>query len=137
MKKQLSRALLVVMALSLALSLAACGKKSLEDAVNNDKEIQSSIEELKTAAAAQNMTIDVYAEGDALHYDYILPLTVTAEELETALPQLQVMADSLKESLQGLANDLKGDVSNSSVKIVVNFYDEAKTELLTTEIEAE
>ena len=137
MKKQLSRVLLVVMALSLALSLAACGKKSLEDAVNNDQEIQDSIEELKTAATAQNMTIDVYAEGDALHYDYILPISVSEEELVAALPQLEAMADTLKSSLQTLANDLKKEVSNSTVKIVVTFYDEAKTELLTTEIEAE
>lgn len=137
MKKKLSRIFLVILALSMALSLTACGKRALEDAINNDKDVQASIEEIKNSAAEQDITVDIYAEGDYLFYDYILPLSVTEDELELVLPQIEDMADVLKAALKDLANDIKGKVSNDTVKIVVSFYDEAKTELLTTTIEAD
>ena len=78
-KRILSLAMAACLALSMMLTLSACGKKNLEEYFNTDtmqKLVTSSVEQYES----QGMELKMYAEGDELHYD----LTLTT--IETTAP---------------------------------------------------
>ena len=77
-KRILSLTLTICLALSMMLTLSACGKKNLEEYFNTDtmqKLVTSSVEQYES----QGMELKMYAEGDELHYD----LTLTTIETRT------------------------------------------------------
>ena len=65
-KRILSLAMAACLALSMMLTLSACGKKNLEEYFNTDtmqKLVTSSVEQYES----QGMELKMYAEGDELH----------------------------------------------------------------------
>ena len=125
-KRILSLTLTICLALSMMLTLSACGKKNLEEYFNTDtmqKLVTSSIEQYES----QGMELKMYAEGDELHYDLTLETTdddrsVYAEALEAGLAETaQTFVDAAK--------DVQKSVSNETVLVVVTYFDAAGVEL--------
>ena len=88
-KRILSLAMAACLALSMMLTLSACGKKNLEEYFNTDtmqKLVTSSVEQYES----QGMELKMYAEGDELHYD----LTLTT--IETTDDDRSVYAEALE-----------------------------------------
>ena len=117
-KRILSLAMAACLALSMMLTLSACGKKNLEEYFNTDtmqKLVTSSIEQYES----QGMELKMYAEGDELHYDLTL---TTIEALEAGLAETaQTFVDAAK--------DVQKSVSNETVLVVVTYFDAAGVEL--------
>ena len=91
-KRILSLTLTICLALSMMLTLSACGKKNLEEYFNTDtmqKLVTSSVEQYES----QGMELKMYAEGDELHYD----LTLTT--IETTDDDRSVYAEALEAGL--------------------------------------
>ena len=96
-KRILSLAMAACLALSMMLTLSACGKKNLEEYFNTDtmqKLVTSSIEQYES----QGMELKMYAEGDELHYD----LTLTT--IETTDDDRSVYAEALEAGLAETAS---------------------------------
>ena len=114
-KRILSLTLTICLALSMMLTLSACGKKNLEEYFNTDtmqKLVTSSVEQYES----QGMELKMYAEGDELHY------SVYAEALEAGLAETaQTFVDAAK--------DVQKSVSNETVLVVVTYFDAAGVEL--------
>ena len=75
----LSLTLTICLALSMMLTLSACGKKNLEEYFNTDtmqKLVTSSVEQYES----QGMELKMYAEGDELHYDLTLTTIETTDD---------------------------------------------------------
>ena len=117
-KRILSLTLTICLALSMMLTLSACGKKNLEEYFNTDtmqKLVTSSVEQYES----QGMELKMYAEGDELHYDLTL---TTIETLEAGLAKTaQTFVDAAK--------DVQKSVSNETVLVVVTYFDAAGVEL--------
>ena len=104
-KRILSLAMAACLALSMMLTLSACGKKNLEEYFNTDtmqKLVTSSVEQYES----QGMELKMYAEGDELHYDLTLTTiettdddrSVYAEALEAGLAETaQTFVDAAKD----------------------------------------
>ena len=78
-KRILSLTLTICLALSMMLTLSACGKKNLEEYFNTDtmqKLVTSSVEQYES----QGMELKMYAEGDELHYDLTLTTIETTDD---------------------------------------------------------
>jgi len=128
-KRILSLTLTICLALSMMLTLSACGKKNLEEYFNTDtmqKLVTSSIEQYES----QGMELKMYAEGDELHYD----LTLTT--IETTDDDRSVYAEALEAGLAetaqtfvDAAKDVQKSVSNETVLVVVTYFDAAGVEL--------
>lgn len=120
-KRILSLTLTICLALSMMLTLSACGKKNLEEYFNTDtmqKLVTSSIEQYES----QGMELKMYAEGDELHYD----LTLTT--IETTDDDRSVYAEALEAGLAetaqtfvDAAKDVQKSVSNETVLVVVTY----------------
>ena len=67
-KKVVSLFLVVMMAVGMMLTLASCGKKSLEEYFEME-EMQTQVTALKQQFESQGMTADIYAEGDSVCFD--------------------------------------------------------------------
>ena len=108
-KRILSLTLTICLALSMMLTLSACGKKNLEEYFNTDtmqKLVTSSVEQYES----QGMELKMYAEGDELHYD----LTLTT--IETTDDDRSVYAEALEAGLAETAQtfvDAAKDVQKS------------------------
>ena len=116
-KRILSLAMAACLALSMMLTLSACGKKNLEEYFNTDtmqKLVTSSVEQYES----QGMELKMYAEGDELHYD----LTLTT--IETTDDDRSMYAEALD-----AAKDVQKSVSNETVLVVVTYFDAAGVEL--------
>ena len=128
-KRILSLTLTICLALSMMLTLYACGKKNLEEYFNTDtmqKLVTSSVEQYES----QGMELKMYAEGDELHYD----LTLTT--IETTDDDRSVYAEALEAGLAetaqtfvDAAKDVQKSVSNETVLVVVTYFDAAGVEL--------
>ena len=126
-KRILSLAMAACLALSMMLTLSACGKKNLEEYFNTDtmqKLVTSSVEQYES----QGMELKMYAEGDELHYD----LTLTT--IETTDDDRSVYAEALEAGLAAqtfvdAAKDVQKSVSNETVLVVVTYFDAAGVEL--------
>ena len=128
-KRILSLTLTICLALSMMLTLSACGKKNLEEYFNTDtmqKLVTSSVEQYES----QGMELKMYAEGDELHYD----LTLTT--IETTDDDRSVYAEALEAGLAetaqtfvDAAKDVQKSVSNETVLVVVTYFDAAGVEL--------
>lgn len=120
-KRILSLTLTICLALSMMLTLSACGKKNLEEYFNTDtmqKLVTSSVEQYES----QGMELKMYAEGDELHYD----LTLTT--IETTDDDRSVYAEALEAGLAetaqtfvDAAKDVQKSVSNETVLVVVTY----------------
>ena len=126
-KRILSLTLTICLALSMMLTLSACGKKNLEEYFNTDtmqKLVTSSIEQYES----QGMELKMYAEGDELHYD----LTLTT--IETTDDDRSVYAEALEAGLAENRPDLgrrqgRAEVRfNETVLVVVTYFDAAGVE---------
>lgn len=87
-KRILSLTLTICLALSMMLTLSACGKKNLEEYFNTDtmqKLVTSSVEQYES----QGMELKMYAEGDELHYDLTLTtIETTDDDRAPCMPRL-------------------------------------------------
>ena len=118
-KRILSLTLTICLALSMMLTLSACGKKNLEEYFNTDtmqKLVTSSIEQYES----QGMELKMYAEGDELHYDLTLTTIETtdddrsmyAEALEAGLAETaQTFVDAAKECVVRFQQNRPGIVT--------------------------
>ena len=126
-KRILSLAMAACLALSMMLTLSACGKKNLEEYFDTmQKLVTSSVEQYES----QGMELKMYAEGDELHYD----LTLTT--IETTDDDRSVYAEALEAGLAetaqtfvDAAKDVQKSVSNETVLVVVTYFDAAGVEL--------
>ena len=119
-KRILSLAMAACLALSMMLTLSACGKKNLEEYFNTDtmqKLVTSSVEQYES-------------QGMELHYD----LTLTT--IETTDDDRSVYAEALEAGLAetaqtfvDAAKDVQKSVSNETVLVVVTYFDAAGVEL--------
>ena len=132
-KRILSLAMAACLALSMMLTLSACGKKNLEEYFNTD-----TMQKLVTSSVAQyesqGMELKMYAEGDELHYD----LTLTT--IETTDDDRSVYAEALEAGLAetaqtfvDAAKDVQKSVSNETGLVVVTYFDAAGVEYPTND----
>ena len=123
-KRILSLAMAACLALSMMLTLSACGKKNLEEYFNTDtmqKLVTSSVEQYES----QGMELKMYAEGDELHYD----LETTDDDRSVYAEALEAGLAETAQTFVDAAKDVQKSVSNETVLVVVTYFDAAGVEL--------
>ncbi len=102
---------------------------SLEDYFNSGI-MQTAIDATKKQYEGQGISVDMYAEGDELHYDFAL------SDIETTDEDRAAYSDSLKASMEANADtflntavQVKEAVSNEKVVVIVSYFDAAGNEL--------
>ena len=128
-KRILSLAMAACLALSMMLTLSACGKKNLEEYFNTDtmqKLVTSSVEQYES----QGMELKMYAEGDELHYDLTLPTIETTDDDRSVYAEaLEAGLAETAQTFVDAAKDVQKSVSNETVLVVVTYFDAAGVEL--------
>lgn len=137
MKKRIAP-LLAVMCLLFALVFSGCsGKPTLEDYFNSDA-MQTMLDTVTQQYEAQGMGVNIFAQGDEMHYEFTLKdVETTEEDRSTYTQQLQAGMDSNASTFEGIADDVKDAVSNDNVVVVVTYLDGAGNELLTQSYSAD
>ena len=124
-KRILSLTLTICLALSMMLTLSACGKKNLEEYFNTDtmqKLVTSSIEQYES----QGMELKMYAEGDELHYDLTLTTIETTDDDRSMYAEaLEAGLAETAQTFVDAAKDVQKSVSNETVLVVVTYFDAA------------
>ena len=156
MKKRLI-ALLTMMCV--ALSLAACGGSatqeettsettaetttseetsgsdlpSLEESFAADgEEVQTMLDAMQAQYEAQGISVELYAEGDEMHYDFTIDNVVATEDTRAELTEaLKAGTEASAASYYDLAKTVKESVSNDVVIVVLTFLDGEGNELYT------
>ena len=134
-KKVVSLFLVVMMAVGMMLTLASCGKKSLEEYFEME-EMQTQVTALKQQFESQGMTADIYAEGDSVCFDVTLGMEGPAENLDTIKTQLTDALDQQKATFEDLAKQLQDNSTNENVTIKITYSDSAGTELASASFAA-
>ena len=105
------------------------GLPTLEDYFNSSL-MQSVIETAKEQYGTDGVSVELYASGNELRYDF------TMEDLETTEEERAEMQDELKatmepnvETFTNTAAQMKSVVSNTEVIVVVTYLDGAGNEL--------
>ena len=128
-KRILSLTLTICLALSMMLTLSACGKKNLEEYFNTDtmqKLVTSSVEQYES----QGMELKMYAEGDELHYDLTLTTIETTDDDRSMYAEaLEAGLAETAQTFVDAAKDVQKSVSNETVLVVVTYFDAAGVEL--------
>ena len=121
-KRTVSLILVVCMAISMMVTMTACGKKSLEDYMNSSA-MQKMVETYTTQYESQGMGMKMYAEGDDLHMDVIMNDVVSpsSEELALYKETLEAAMEQESSTFVDMANQMKDACSNSTVNVVVTY----------------
>lgn len=106
---------------------------SLEESFATDaEEVQSMLDAVQAQYADQGISVDLYAEGDEMHYDFTIDNLVTTEEDRAAMTEaLKAGAEATGETYYSLAASVKESVSNDVVIVVLTFFDSKGNELYT------
>ena len=106
---------------------------SLEESFATDaEEVQSMLDAVQAQYADQGISVDLYAEGDEMHYDFTIDNLVTTEEDRATMTEaLKAGAEATGETYYSLAASVKESVSNDVVIVVLTFFDSKGNELYT------
>ena len=125
-KRILSLTLTICLALSMMLTLSACGKKNLEEYFNTDTMQKLVVEQYES----QGMELKMYAEGDELHYDLTLTTIETTDDDRSMYAEaLEAGLAETAQTFVDAAKDVQKSVSNETVLVVVTYFDAAGVEL--------
>lgn len=121
-KRTVSLILVVCMAISMMVTMTACGKKSLEDYMNSSA-MQKMVETYTDQYESQGMGMKMYAEGDDLHMDVVMNdiTSPSSEELAIYQEALETELENQRSTFEDMANQMKDACSNSTVNVVVTY----------------
>lgn len=106
---------------------------SLEESFAADgEEVQSMLDTVQAQYADQGISVDLYAKGDEMHYDFTIDNVVATEEDRSALAEaLKAGTEATGTTYYDLAASVKESVSNDVVIVVLTFFDSEGNELYT------
>lgn len=125
MKKVMKRLAAFAVVAAMCVAMVACGKPSIADYLK-DEDFQKQLETMKSQFASQGMEIDVKADGDNLIYVYKISSIEKSDELAASLESAMSTQDS---TFQSIADSVKEEVSNKTVKVVIQYVDKNGDEI--------
>ena len=138
-KRAVSLILVVCLAISMMVTMTACGKKSLEDYMNSSA-MQKVVDAYTAQYEGQGMGMKMYAEGDDLHMDVIMNDVVSpsSEEMEMYKTYLEEAMNGESSTFVDMANQMKDACSNSTINVVVTYLaSDGTTELYSESFAAD
>lgn len=105
---------------------------TLEDFLNSDM-MKATLETAAAQYEDQGYTVQIYAQGDQLHFDFTvtsLPET-TEEERAVYAEALETSMASAGEAFGAVASQVKDSVSNEVVDVVITYLDGAGNAIYT------
>lgn len=105
---------------------------TLEDFLNSDM-MKATLETAAAQYEDQGYTVQIYAQGDQLHFDFTvtsLPET-TEEERAVYAEALETSMASAGEAFGAVASQVKDSVSNEVVDVVITYLDGAGNTIYT------
>ncbi len=105
---------------------------TLEDFLNSDM-MKATLETAAAQYEEQGYTVQIYAQGDQLHFDFTvtsLPET-TEEERAVYAEALETSMASAGEAFGAVASQVKDSVSNEVVDVVITYLDGAGNTIYT------
>lgn len=136
MKKIVSRILAVGMAAVMALSLASCGKKSIEDYVASD-EVQEQLESIRSSMASSGIDVDVIGEDNKLIYEYTYGEQFEEEQVEAVAEQLESAMNAQASTFENVAASLKEATDVKDPIVEVRYLNADGSEIYSQEFTAE
>ena len=99
---------------------------TLEEFMNSDM-MKTTIEAAIGQTESEDFTVDLYAEGNQLHFDYtVTSLPETTEEERTLYADvLKGTMESAGTTFNAVASQVKDSVSNEVVEVVISYLDGA------------
>ncbi len=106
---------------------------SLEESFATDaEEVQSMLDAVQAQYADQGISVDLYAEGDEMHYDFTIESAISTEEERSVMTEaLKAGTEATGQTYYDLAASVKESVSNDVVVVVLTFFDSEGNELYT------
>lgn len=106
---------------------------SLEESFAADgEEVQTMLDAMQAQYEDQGISVELYAEGDEMHYDFTIDNVVTTEDTRAELTEaLKTGTEASAASYYDLAKTVKESVSNDVVIVVLTFLDGEGNELYT------
>lgn len=125
MKKVMKRLAAFAVVAAMCVAMVACGKPSIADYLK-DEDFQKQLETMKTSMASQGMEVDIKADGDSLIYVFKIAGVEKSDELASALESAMSAQD---DTFQETADSVKEEVSNKTVKVVIQYVDQNGEEI--------
>ena len=99
---------------------------TLEEFMNSDM-MKTTIEAAIGQTESEDFTVDLYAEGNQLHFDYTVTSLPETTEEERALyaDVLKGTMESAGTTFNAVASQVKDSVSNEVVEVVISYLDGA------------
>lgn len=134
MKKIVSKAIVAVLAVLMAVSFVSCSSKykTMEEYVNSS-EVQDQISSLKEEVQNSGMNFELKGEGDKLIYVYTIDSAYVVDGLGE---QLEAALTEEASTFEQVAEELKKEVAVKNPIVVVQYIDSDGNEIHVQEFTA-